>query len=229
MHNVKQLKTVLFDMDGTLVDQFETIVRAFNHMEAELNLPLSDFDKLKATIGAPLPSVVEQLAGPELKDEGVRILCEHFEEIMLDDVRILPGALWLLDALKKRGLTTVIFTNNRGDCARAIAEHLNIHVHLHHIVGSGDTPHMKPDKEYTEYVLNLTNSCPETAILIGDSPFDIDAGACLGMPVYSVATGSHSREELLAHTNQPTAIYSDLFELAESVFGLVNEDALLTA
>lgn len=68
-------------------------------------------------------------------------------------------------------------------------------------------------------MLNYLKACPKTAILIGDSHFDLDAAACVHMPSYIVTTGSQSKIDIAKHNNQPIAVFDNLCKLGETLFG----------
>ena len=86
------------------------------------------------------------------------------------------------------------------------------------VVGADDTPYRKPNKEFSEYVLQKLGANPATTALIGDSPYDIQAAHAVGIPAYCVATGTHSIEEL--EEAKVDAAFPDLPALAKSIFGL---------
>lgn len=211
-----KLETVLFDLDGTLIDHFEAIHRCINYAELQLGLELSSYDMVRATVGGSIIVTMQRLVGHERSEEAVRHFRRQFDEVWREGLYILPGARWLLSSLKQSGYRTVVFTNKAGDSARAIIEHLNLSSLLDDVCGTLDTPWYKPQVEFTNWVLERNGATPQTAVLVGDSPFDAATGAAVGMPVYLVATGSHTLDQLKTEENR--GAFVDLFDLGRSVF-----------
>lgn len=214
------MQTVLFDLDGTLIDHFSAIHRSIVHAQTEMGLSESDYDTVRATVGGSIVVTLERLIGKEKVEAALPLFRAHFETIMLEDVAILPGAEWLLNALHKKGYKLAVFTNKIGPHARALTKHLGLDQWLFATIGTEDTPHRKPNPIFTAYALETTDSASEDTILVGDSPFDYAAAeaGCL-CAAYLVATGSHTAEQLARET-AADGIYADLYELGEAVFGL---------
>ena len=138
----------------------------------------------------------------------------------------LPGASWILEALKQKGYRLAVFTNKLGDHSRATLQHLGMDQWLDAIVGTGDTAYRKPEPEFTAHMLNLLNATSEDTILIGDSPFDFAAAEAGNLKTYLVATGSHTETEL-AEATEAAGIYTDLYELGAALFNLTPETATI--
>ncbi len=214
------VRAVLFDLDGTLIDHFHVIYRCLVHAQQQLGLPGFSFEKVKATVGGSVPVTCERLMGKEHAPAAQKLFEDHFDRIFLEDVQAMPGASWLLEALHAQGIRQAVFTNKRGEPSRALCHHMGFDRWLDFVVGTRDTPYRKPQPEFTRHMLELLGTTPEETILVGDSPFDIEAGAVVGMPCYVVATGSHTREQLLAAKPAPAGVYADFYGFGQAVFGL---------
>jgi len=139
----------------------------------------------------------------------------YWEKTMLDDVTLLPGALELLTALRKHGCQTAVFTNKHGPSARQVCTHLKIDGLLDGIFGAFDTPFLKPEPAFTDHVFAQLNADPKTALLVGDSPFDIQTAQAGAFPCWCVTTGTHSAAELRAAGAD--AVYVSLAEIATAL------------
>jgi phosphoglycolate phosphatase len=215
------MQTVLLDLDGTLIDHFSAIHKSIAYAQAALDLPVSDYETVKATVGGSLPITFGRLSGHEMVEDALPYFNEEFERVMLDDVLVLPGAEWLLQSLYDEVLQLAVFTNKFGNHARAVLNHLNLDRFLAATVGTDDTPFRKPQVEFTAHVLSVLNADPAQTCLIGDSPFDYEAAKAGCLPAYLVATGSHDKAQLLSETDA-AGVFPNLLELGASVFNLSN-------
>lgn len=219
------MQTILFDLDGTLIDHFSAIHKSVVFAQERLGLPLSSYEKVRATVGGSVPVTLTKLLGAEYVDAGVPLFKSRFVEIMTDDVEILPGVEWILSGLHSRGYQLAVFTNKYGDHARTTLEHLKLDKWFTRIEGTGDTPYRKPNPLFTAHILEVLDVASEETILIGDSPFDFQAAEVGCLKSYLVATGSHSVEEL-QETTTANGIFPDMFSLGQSVFDLEIETSI---
>lgn len=218
------MKTILFDLDGTLIDHFTTIHRCVVFAQQQLNLPESDYDTVRATVGGSVPITLGKLLGEAYVETALPMFQNHFEQIMFEDLIALPGSNWILRELKQRGYQLGVFTNKNGKQSRTILDYLEQSQYLDAIIGTGDTPYRKPEPEFTAHALEQLNATSEDTILIGDSPFDYAAAEAGQLKTYLVATGSHTENELAEETNA-AGIYADLYDLGAALFDLTPETA----
>ncbi len=212
------IRTVLFDLDGTLVDHYEAIHAACAHAMRELGLEPADYERVRQTVGGSIPVTMSRLVGAERAPEAVALFRKYFDRNWREGLRPLRGATALLRTLHGRGIQLAVFTNKDGDSARRVCDHLGFTGFLERVMGAGDSPWRKPQPEYTQWALTQLQAQPEHSCLVGDSPWDIEAARTVGMRVYAVPTGSDDAEQLAAH--HPTALFDDLVALGIRVFGM---------
>lgn len=219
------IRTVLFDLDGTLIDHFKAIHRCFDEVLKEFGYPRWEFSELKRRIGPPLPITMAQLTGSR---DGAEIskCCERFREIMkatfLDGLEALPGAIWILQELQKQRISSAIFTNKGQSVAGLICEHLGFTPCLSGIFGTAEKIHAprKPEAEFTQNALKSLQAQASSTILIGDSDIDIESAHIASLRgSYAVATGTHSLAQLRELSHKPTQIFPNLHALGTAVFG----------
>lgn len=211
-------KTVLFDLDGTLIDHFRIIYRCYCYALDKMGLPPVTFEKVKASVGGSIVVTFGKLVEQRYVDEAVRHFRDHFDQIWHEDIEVLPGVEPLLRDLHARGYRLAVLTNKEGQRSRDIIQWIGLTPYLDAVVGTLDTPFRKPQIEFTRYALDKIGAHVADACVVGDSPYDIATGHNMGIPVYAVATGSHTLEELTADANV-TAAFNTLSELGQSVFG----------
>ncbi len=211
------IKTILFDLDGTVIDHFRVIYRCYRHALDEMGLEPASFDKVKATVGGGIRVTFSRLVPAEYVEPGVKHWRAHYDRIWAEEIEVLSGAEELIQRLHESGRKVAIFTNKEGDSARKIADHLGWTPFLAGVFGRLDTEWVKPAPALTRHVLTQLDAEPATSIMVGDSPFDIEAGQSAGVRSFGVATGSHSMEELAKTTAD--GVFSNLTQLEDALFG----------
>jgi len=190
--------TILFDLDGTLIDHFAAIHRSHSHTMRQLGLPAPTLAHVRAAVGGGLENAIATLIGPARVPEALPIYRAYWDATMLDDVVLLPGARELLESLHARGTQLAVFTNKFGTSSRLICAHLGLAPFLHGNFGARDTAWLKPQPAFTHHVLSQLAAHPATTLLVGDSPFDIAAAHQASLPCWAVTTGTHTADELRA-------------------------------
>jgi phosphoglycolate phosphatase-like HAD superfamily hydrolase len=201
--------TLLLDLDGTLVDAFTTIHRSYCHVLPQFGRPAPSIAEVRRAVGGGLENAMRHFLPEELIAEGVRRHIAHTETILLEDVTLLPGALELLRAQHAAGVVLAAFTNKRGDHSRRVCAHLGATPFLRGIFGAKDTPWLKPQPEFAAHVLEKLGAHAESTLLIGDSPFDVQAAHNGGFACWAVTTGTHDAAQLRAAGAE--AVFPDLF------------------
>lgn len=211
-------RTVLFDLDGTLVDAFTTIHRAYCHTLPQFGQPAPTAEQVRRAVGGGLEKAMGHFLPEHLVAEACRVHVAYTETIQLEDPTLYPGGGELVEALHARGVRTGVLTNKIGAHARAILAHLGLAPQLDLILGARDCPARKPAPEFTAEALRRLGGAAASTCLIGDSPFDLATAANAGLACYCVTTGTHTEPELRAAG--ALHIYPDLRALAAAVFGL---------
>jgi phosphoglycolate phosphatase len=207
--------TVLFDLDGTLLDHFAAIHRCHAYTMRQLGLAEPTLAQVRAAVGAGVEVAVERLVGRELTAAALAIYRPHWDATMLDDVELLPGARELLTQLRQQGCRTAVFTNKHGPSSRRTCTHLGIAGLLDGNFGATDTPWLKPAPEFAAYVLGRLGAEAATTLLVGDSPYDYAAARNGGLAFFGVTTGTHSAEELRAAG--ATQVFPDLASVGRAL------------
>jgi phosphoglycolate phosphatase len=192
------LRTVLFDLDGTLLDQFGAIHRCHGHAMRSIGLPAPTMEQVRRAVGRGVEDAIRDLAGADRVERLLPVYLAHWRATNLDDVTLLPGASALLAALRDRGVRRGVLTNKRGDAARAVCAHLGITADLDGVFGAGDTPWLKPDPRFAAHALGALGADAASAALVGDSVYDLAAAQQAGLRFLGVTTGTHTAEELRA-------------------------------
>ena len=211
-------RTVLFDLDGTLVDAFTTLHRAYCHTLPQFGFPEPTAAQVRRAVGGGLEKAMAQFVPEALVAEACRIHVSYTEKILLDDPVLYPGAAGLVAALHSRGVKLGVLTNKIGDHARAVLDHLGLGSRLDLVLGARDCPWRKPAAEFTAEALRRLGGQAAMTCLIGDSPFDLATARNAGLPCFCVTTGTHDEAQLRAAG--ATDVFPGLPALAAAVFGI---------
>jgi pyrophosphatase PpaX len=199
--------TVLFDLDGTLIDSGEIILSSFRHAtRTVLQREIPD-EVLAAAVGGS--NIYDQMRAfdEERVEELVRVYREHNEPLH-DDLVAFEGIERVLERLKSEGRQLGIVTAKRRrtvDLAFAI---LPIERYFDAVVTAEQTEHHKPHPEPVLTALERLGSKPADAAFVGDSPFDMGAGKAAGVFTVAVSWGKIHPVERLLDAGADTVVHS---------------------
>jgi pyrophosphatase PpaX len=189
--------TVLFDLDGTLIDSGEIILSSFRHATRTVLAREIPDDVLAAAVGGS--NIYEQMRAfdEERAEELVRVYREHNEPLH-DDLVAFEGIERLLERLRDEGRQLGIVTAKRRRTVDLAFAMLPLESFFSAVVTAEQTEHHKPHPEPVLTALDLLGSKPEQAAFVGDSPFDMGAGKAAGVFTIAVSWGKiHPVERLL--------------------------------
>jgi phosphoglycolate phosphatase len=190
---------VLWDLDGTLIDQTQGIISCFQKVIRTLGFPEPDAHRIRRSLGGPLPESMALFIPSDRVAEAVKHFRAHFPSIMMDGLVLLDGGMACLERLSKMEIPQAILTNKHGPTARQVCESTGISQWTQLCVGNGDTAWSKPEAQLTAHTLEslpLEGSGP--VWMIGDSPTDVQTALNADLIPYAVTTGAHSAAELRA-------------------------------
>jgi len=187
-----------FDLDGTLARTGEDIVLAWKGALKALGRDLSGFDRV-FRIGPPLEKIVYELyddATPELVASLLERFKPLYDESGFPNTVPYPGVPEMLEAIRAAGGKTYIATNKRDHATRLIARKFGWD-RLFDGVWSYDTFETKYKKpELLAKLLSDLKIDPKTAVMVGDTKGDVDAGKANGLATVGVTYGYGTAEEL---------------------------------
>ena len=190
--------TVLFDLDGTLIDSGAMILSSFRHAtRTVLEREIPD-EEMAALVGGM--NIHEQMRtlDPDRADDLVSAYREHNEPLHAD-LQAFTGVEKLLSELRRQGRTLGIVTSKRRRTVDLAFAVLPIERFFDVVVTSGDTERHKPHPDPVLLALEQLGADPNDAAFVGDSPFDVGAGKAAGVFTVGVSWGGlHSEARLVA-------------------------------
>jgi pyrophosphatase PpaX len=211
-----RFQTVLFDLDGTLIDSGAIILASMRHAaETVLERRIPD-EELMAAVGGPGLVAQMRALDPERVDELVRVYREHNEPLHAE-LQACEGILDVLPLLRRRGVRLGIVTAKRLATVRLAFEVISdLEPYFDVVVGSDETERHKPHPEPILLALERLGAVPGDAAYVGDSPFDVQAAKAAGVHAVAVTWGRIHDEERLAR-EEPDAIVHTAEELVAAL------------
>jgi pyrophosphatase PpaX len=205
--------TVLFDLDGTLIDSGRMILASFRHAtRTVLRREIPD-EVLVARVGGS--SIYEQMRAIDASraDELVQAYREHNEPLHAK-LEAFEGIEELLAELDEEGRRLGIVTAKRRGTVQLAFDVLGIGRFFDAVVTTESTERGKPHPEPVLHALELLGSAPTEAAFVGDSPFDVGAGKAAGVFTVAVSWGGIHRPERLLEAGADVLVH-DVNELRD--------------
>lgn len=202
-----RLKTLVFNLDGTLIDSLTDMVVSVQYAFGVLGLTPPSPEAVRPWIGRPLESMVASFSQSHVA-AICAVYCAHYPEHCADHARVQPGVPEVLEALRWRGYKLAVATNKRTEVARRLLEAVGLSEALDFVQGADGFAH-KPAPDVIYRLLLRSGS--EGSWLIGDTAEDILAGKAAGLKTYAVSWGTQDAETL--RRAKPDLLADDLWPL----------------
>ncbi len=217
----KPEKTIVFDLDGTLVDSARDLVPMLNRTVAADGIPPISIEQAGYCVGQGAMKMIErayalhgQPLDPERHKELLADFLAHYEENLSENTVFYEGALGALDRLAEDGWVFAVCTNKYEHLAHKMLDELGQSTRFSAVSGGDTFDFRKPDPAHIIETVKLAGGVPETAIVVGDSINDIAAAREADIPVIAVDFGY---SDVPVAQLEPTAIISHFRELFDTV------------
>ncbi|WP_042159469.1 HAD family hydrolase [Paenibacillus gorillae] len=193
-----KIKTVLFDLDGTLTDPKLGITSGVQYALSKFDIHVDNLDLLEPFIGPPLTETFQELYGlsEEQSQQGIAYYREYFADRGMYENELYPGMHELLGGLKERGVIVCMATSKPTFFAEKIADYFEISRYFD-FVGGSNLDNTRTDKgEVIQHVLETQGIDPSDTIMIGDRKHDVIGARKNSIPTIAVGYGYGKDEEL---------------------------------
>lgn len=191
------ISTVLFDLDGTLLDSIRLIIDSYHHTLATHGLPPRSDDEWLAGIGTPLTVQFSQwVEDPERMVELVATYREYNLTHHDSRVSAYPGVVDVVHHLKQRELRLGVVTSKNVAGARRGLRLIGIEETMEVIIGADDVQNPKPHPEPIHLAMDRLGVSAESTIYVGDSLHDMHSGRAAGVRTGAVLWGPFGRAHL---------------------------------
>ena len=185
--------TIVFDLDGTLVDTAPDLTNALNDVLTRRGHAAVSAEAVRSAVGHGARVMIEEsLRRAGATDDIDQMLAEflvHYEANIAAESRPFPGVLAALDGLAAAGARLAVCTNKREYLSRSLLQALEIDGYFGAIAGRDTFAVAKPDPGHLTGVIALAGGKPSRAVMVGDSEVDLRTAKAAGVPVILVSFG----------------------------------------
>ncbi|MEN8146828.1 MAG: HAD family hydrolase [Campylobacterota bacterium] len=193
--------TILFDLDGTLIDSTEAILESFHNSFDVHEHPHPDDEAIKALIGHPLDVMYAELGVEEtMVWDFVTTYKEYYRVISTQKTVLLPCAKEAVEEAAKFARLGIV-TTKTGKYSRVLMEHFELMHHFEVLIGREDVENPKPHAEPIEKAMQKMGVTKELCWIIGDTRLDIGSANSAGINSVGVLSGYDNAEQLKALTD----------------------------
>jgi phosphoglycolate phosphatase-like HAD superfamily hydrolase len=207
------LRTVLLDVDGTLIDSNDGHARAWVGA-LRVHGYVVPFERVRPLIGMGGDKLTPELTGLDPESGEAERISETRSELFLEEelpaLQATHGARPLLEHMLGLGLELVVATSAKQDEVRALLEQAGVSDLIQLASSADDAERSKPDPDIVQAALRLSRSQVAHSALIGDTPYDVEAAARARVPAIALRCGGWWDDAALARA---TAIYDDPADL----------------
>lgn len=196
-----KIKAVIFDIDGTLIDSVDLHAKAWQDAFAHfgIQLPLLDVRNQIGKGGDQLiPTFLDKKQIQEFGDELKEWRGEHFKETYMGSVRPFHDSHSLIERVKKSGKKIAAGSSAKQDELHYYLSLLKAEDLFDEITSADDVDKSKPHPDIFEVALSKLDSTPHDTVVIGDTPYDVEAAIKIGLPTIGVLCGGFPEEWLTA-------------------------------
>jgi 2-phosphoglycolate phosphatase len=190
LHNIR---AVLFDLDGTLVDSAPDLGSAADRMRLARGMPPLSLNDYRPHAGSGAKGMLSVAFGISPEHGDYETLREEFycqyEARLTEQTRVFPGVVELLDALLQRGLRWGVVTNKAQRFSTPLTRSMPLFTSASAIISGDTTPHTKPHPAPLLEAARRLNLAPIDCVYVGDDARDILAGRAAGMATVAARYG----------------------------------------
>jgi len=216
--------TIIFDLDGTLIDTAPDILGTLDDILTREQIPLLPRQEALNFIGIGSRAMLERaltVAGHDTRPERIESLfsdfLDHYGTRLTEESRPYPGMIEALNALGQAGYRLAICTNKMEHHSLDLIERLGLTAHFKAICGRNTFAFCKPDGRHITATIERAGGDPTHAIMIGDTITDINAARNAGIPSIGVRFGYSERpidelkpDRIISHFDELTAAIASL-------------------
>ena len=193
--------TVLFDLDGTLIDTAPDLMNAHNHVMQKFGYETKSTDEIRNLVGKGAASMIgrslwnqarkelKKIDDEKIKSKMVHEFIDYYGKNIAVESRLLPGVLDFLKWCKKNNISMAVCTNKTEHLAVDLLKQINVYDYFEYVAGYNTFDYCKPDPRHLTNVIEIIQGELKKSIMIGDSETDSESAKAAGLPFILVEDG----------------------------------------
>ena len=197
---MKQKFTVLFDLDGTLVDTAPDLMHAHNHVMKKFGYPTKSLDELKSSVGKGAGAMIGRSIWSQAKKELTSInekvksdmtdeFISYYGKNILKESVLINGAKDFLNWCKNENISMAVCTNKTEHLAVDLLKKIGIYDFFEYVAGYNTFDYCKPDPRHLTTVIEILDGDLKKSIMIGDSETDANSAKAADIPMILLEDG----------------------------------------
>ena len=198
---MKQKFTVLFDLDGTLVDTAPDLMLAHNHVMKKFGYPTKSTEDIRNLVGKGAGALIgrsiwgqakkefSKVLDEKIKDEMVKEFVNFYGKNIINESTLINGVKEFLKWCKDQNISMAVCTNKQENLSNDLLKKIGIYDFFEYVAGSDTFDYCKPDPRHLTNVVEILDGDVKKTIMIGDSETDANAAKAAEIPVILLENG----------------------------------------
>ena len=198
---MKQKFTILFDLDGTLVDTAPDLMHAHNHVMKKYGYPTKSTDEIRNLVGQGAGAMLGRsiwgqakkefgkIQDDGIKKEMVKDFVDFYGKNIVNESTLIKGVKEFLIWSKKNNISMAVCTNKQEHLAIDLLKKIGIYDFFEYVAGHNTFDYCKPDPRHLMSVIEILDGDLKKSLMIGDSETDANAARDAGIPVILLEDG----------------------------------------
>ena len=198
---MKQNFTILFDLDGTLVDTAPDLMRAHNHVMKKFGYPTKSTEEIRNLVGQGAGAMLgrsiwgqakkefSKVNDEKIKKEMVSEFVEFYGKNIINESTLINGVKEFLKWCKKENISMAVCTNKQEYLSNDLLKKIGIYDYFEYVAGSDTFDYCKPDPRHLTTVVEILDGDLKKTIMIGDSETDANAAKAAEIPIILLEDG----------------------------------------
>ena len=198
---MKQKFTILFDLDGTLVDTAPDLMHAHNHVMKKFGYPTKSTEQIRNLVGKGAGAMIgrsiwgqakkefSKVNDEKIKKEMVSEFVEFYGKNIINESTLINGVKEFLKWCKKENISMAVCTNKQEYLSNDLLRKIGIYDYFEYVAGSDTFDYCKPDPRHLTTVVEILDGDLKKTIMIGDSETDANAAKEAKIPMILLEDG----------------------------------------
>ena len=198
---MKQKFTILFDLDGTLVDTAPDLMLAHNHVMKKFGYPTKSTEDIRNLVGKGAGALIgrsiwgqakkefSKVLDDKIKDEMVKEFVNFYGKNIINESTLINGVKEFLKWCKEQNISMAVCTNKQECLSNDLLKKIGIYDFFEYVAGSDTFDYCKPDPRHLTNVVEILDGDVKKTIMIGDSETDANAAKAAEIPVILLENG----------------------------------------